>query len=94
MSDRAAQVGPVLESSDAAESIIAAIKKLNPVVTVEDRGSYLRVLCPQRCLVTRRAIEEELGRSFKLPGDLEHVMPSFKGTFSVSEEEALWSVGR
>ena len=83
-------VGPVLEASETARAVIDAIQLLNPHVLVVDRGSYWRVLVPGRCVVTRRAIEARLGRPFVLPGDLERVMPSFKGRLVVSEDEASW----
>ena len=86
-------VGPVLEDGDAARAVIAAIRGLNPGVAIQDRGAYLRVQARHRCVVTRAAIEESLGRPFRLPGDLECIMPAFKGRFSVSEDEASWSVG-
>ena len=83
-------VGPVLEAGESASAVVAAIRQLNRDVVVRDRGSYLRVLVPVRCVVTRRAIEQSLGRDFRLPGDLELFMPSFKGHFNVTEEEAVW----
>jgi hypothetical protein len=94
MIDRSEWVGPVLEAGDVAQSIVAAIRTLNEPVIVEDRGSYLRVLCRDQCLVTREAIERVLGRSFRLPGDLESLMPSFKGAFTVTEREAIWTLRR
>jgi hypothetical protein len=84
-------VGPVLEDGEAARAVVAAIQALNPGAEVRDRGAYLRVEVCRRCVVTREAIERSLGRSFLLPGDLERVMPAFKGRFAVSEEEAVWS---
>ena len=84
-------VGPVLEASDAARAVVAAIRGLNADAIVEDQGSYLRVLVPFRCVVTRRAIEASLGRPFRLPGDLEVLMPAFKGMLQLTEEEAVWS---
>jgi toluene monooxygenase system protein D len=85
-----ALVGPVLEASHVGRGIVAAIRELNEEVDVSDRGAYLRVLVPERCIVTRAVIERILGRRFRLPSDLELVMPSFAGCFSVSEEDALW----
>ena len=38
-------------------------------------------------------VGEELGRPFHLPGDLESIMPSFKGRLVLSEERAEWSAG-
>jgi len=83
-------VGPVLQGGAAAEAVVAAIRSLNREVEVLDRGAYLRVLVSGRCLVTRDAIEAELRAPFRLPGDLERVMPSFKGRLSLSDEEACW----
>ena len=84
-------VGPVLESSPAGHAIVAAIRKLNQDVTVQDRGAYLRVLVPQRCLVTRRSIEIELGQPFRLPQDLEPLMPAFKGLLRIDADSVEWS---
>ena len=88
------RVGPVLENSEVARAIIAAIRERVPGVEVQDRGAYLRVLAPDRCVVERSAIERVLGRPFRLPGDLEAVMPSFKGAFQVDSEQATWSPRR
>jgi toluene monooxygenase system protein D len=84
-------VGPVLEVGEAAEAVIAAIRELNDQVTVQDRGAYLRVLVPRRCIVRRDAIERALGRPFALPGDLERLMPSFRGRMTIDDELAEWS---
>ena len=91
ISDR---VGPVLEANDAGRAIALAIREQNRGVEITDRGSYLRVLAPRRCVLTRRAVEPILGRAFKLPADLELVMPSFLGSLSVTEEEATWAFVR
>jgi toluene monooxygenase system protein D len=86
-------VGPVLTASELSQAIIAALKRLNPDVEVTDRGSYLRVHAIGRCRLTRAAVEHELGSPFRLPGDLEQVMTSFRGRLAVTEDEALWSHG-
>jgi hypothetical protein len=86
-------VGPVLEASDSGRAVVAAIQKLNADVTVVDRGSYLRVLVPRRCVVTRQAIERTLGRKFELPLDLEALMPAFKGRITMDGEHAEWWLG-
>lgn len=91
MTTRQDQVGPVLEASDAARAVVAAIRSLNAGAVVEDRGSYLRVLVPDRCRLTREAVEKALGRPFRFPGDLERLMPAFKGMLDLTEEEAVWS---
>jgi toluene monooxygenase system protein D len=83
-------VGPVLDANDVARAIIAAIREANADVSVVDRGAYLRVLVPGRCTVSRDAIERALGRPFRLPGDLEMVMPSFKGAIEIGDDEVTW----
>ncbi len=85
-------VGPVLQAGPLGEAVVDAIRALNPGVRVLDRGAYLRVLCPRRCVVTRAAIEARTGAPFRLPGDLELVMSSFKGRFAVSEDDARWEL--
>jgi hypothetical protein len=60
---------------------------------VVDRGAYLRVSAPRECKVTRVAIESQLGAPFRLPVDLESIMPSFEGHFEVDEEHARWFAG-
>ena len=83
-------VGPVLLPSDVGLAILAAIRASNLDVEVHDRGAYLRVLARSRCVVTRHAIELALGRSVRLPSDLELCMPSFKGILRVDAERAVW----
>lgn len=85
-------VGPVLQSGPTANAVITAIKATNHHVDLLDRAAYVRVLVPQRCVVTRAAIETALGRPFRLPGDLEAIMSSFKGTFRVTDDEATWEL--
>jgi toluene monooxygenase system ferredoxin subunit len=86
------EVGPVLQSGPAADAVVAAILAENGKARVVDRGAYLRVLCPGRCVVTRAAIEARMGSPFRLPRDLELMMSSFKGRFHVSEDEARWEL--
>ncbi|HEY9792854.1 MAG TPA: Rieske 2Fe-2S domain-containing protein [Candidatus Obscuribacterales bacterium] len=88
--NEAPTVGPILQSGYAADAVVRAIQQSNQQVTVIDRGAYLRVLVPERCTVTRQAIEANLGRAFMLPGDLEMIMTAFKGQFEVSSETASW----
>jgi len=84
------RVGPVLCTGLVADAVIAAIRQHHAETVVLDRGAYRRVLVPGRCVVTRAAIEEQLGRPVHLPGDLEKVMPAFKGRFTVSDTCAVW----
>jgi toluene monooxygenase system protein D len=83
-------VGPVLQSGPLADAIIAAIRELNEQAVVVDRGAYQRVLVPRSCIVTRAAIEKHLGRAFRFPGELETVMPAFKGRLVLNQDDAVW----
>jgi toluene monooxygenase system protein D len=86
-------VGPVLEASDSGRAVVAAIRRMNSDVTVVDRGGYLRVLVPRRCVVTRQAIELALGQAFALPRDLEALMLAFKGRIAMDGEQVEWWLG-
>jgi toluene monooxygenase system protein D len=86
------RVGPVLEADgDLVEAIVSAIRDNHPDAAVIDRGGYLRVLVPGRCVVQRTAVERALGRPFRLPGDLELVMPSFKGAIEITDDQVVWA---
>lgn len=87
-------VGPVLIMGELCEHIIKAIKQLNHSVTIEEYGSYVRVLVPECCRLTKQAVEAESGMRFTLPESLELIMPSFKGQLSCSEDEVLWSLSK
>lgn len=89
--DHVDHVGPVLDVDEVGDAVLAAIREANADVTVIDRGSYRRVLVAQRCVVYRAAIERALGRPFRLPADLELVMPSFQGTLELTDERAVWA---
>jgi len=87
-------VGPVLMDGGVADAVIAAIRERNSDVLVVPHGSYHRVLVPHRCVVSRSDVEHHLGRSVSFPGDLEMIMSSFKGEFSVHEDRAEWIGGQ
>lgn len=87
-------VGPVLQAGRAAEAVIAAIREQNPGAEVIDRGAYLRVLVPWRCVVTRECIERHAREAFRFPSDLELVMSSFKGKLSLTAESACWELAK
>src|SRR5436190_211572 len=90
--DRA--VGPVLIPGPLSDAVIAAIRAANAEVTVLDRGAYLRVLVPGRCRLSTRMVEELTARPFRLPSDLEAIMPSFRGRLVLGDGEVVWELGR
>ena len=90
--ERRNRVGPVLHRGPVTSAVLDAIRAENADVELLDRGAYVRVLVPRRCVVTRAAVEARLGRPFRLPADLEPIMPAFKGRFRVSDDEGVWEV--
>ena len=86
-------VGPVFVRGLLSNTLVQVLCAHHPDAQVRDRGAYLRVLVPRRCQLLRAAVEARLGRAFVLPADLEEVMPSFQGTLSMSDDEAVWSAG-
>ena len=84
------RVGPVLQAGAVTDAIVAAIKDLNQDVLVVDRGAYLRILVPHKCVITKSGIEKHLGRSFRFPGELEMVMSAFKGAIQLTDSDATW----
>jgi hypothetical protein len=83
-------VGPVLRAGPLALAARAAIEEQNPEARFSDHGSYLRVLVPERCRLRRETLEKHAGTALTFPSDLESIMASFKGRFTVSEDEAVW----
>ena len=86
-------VGPVLEAGEVANAIVAAIRESNSDVEVQNRGSYLRVTVSERCVLPVRVVERILGREFRVPSDLELLMPAFSGKISFSADEVVWRRG-
>jgi toluene monooxygenase system protein E len=84
-------VGPVLTGHPRAQAVLEAIRRLNPSAEIHNRGSYIRVLAPRRCLVTRSAVEDILGQPFDFRAELEIMMPSFKGRMRLDDDEAVWT---
>jgi hypothetical protein len=84
------EVGPVLLCGRVSEAIVAAIRQQNAGVRLSQRGSYLRVSVSARCEVRAEAVATLLGEPFRIPQDLERVMPSFRGRLFLSDELAAW----
>jgi len=83
-------VGPVLQAGTVASAVVDAIVDANPGARVIDRGAYVRVLSPVRCMLEQRNVESRLGGPFHLPSDLERIMPAFRGKLRFSASEAVW----
>jgi hypothetical protein len=84
-------VGPVLSSGASADAVREAIVSTQPGVRVVDRGAYIRVLSRGTCRLDPQVVEELSGEPFRLPGDLERIMPAFLGTLSFAGGLATWT---
>lgn len=84
-------VGPVLDATPLGALVADVIRARNPGTEIIDRGSYLRVCCPPPCTLESASVEALTGAPFRLPSDLERIMPSFQGTLELSEERAVWT---
>jgi hypothetical protein len=85
-------VGPVLHAGRLTDAVIEAIRERTPDVVVVDRGSYLRVLAPGRCVLAREAVERQSRTPFRLPSELEAIRSSMKGRLVVTDDEARWEL--
>lgn len=86
-------VGPVLQATPFARSVVAAIEEENDEVLVHDEGAYLRVLTPRVCRLSRAALEAVTGFVVQFPGDLEVIMSSFTGVMELTEDGVIWRLG-
>jgi toluene monooxygenase system protein D len=83
-------VGPVLQSTPFARSVVSVIEEENAGVVVQDEGAYLRVLAPHVCRLSRTGLEAATGSPVRFPGDLELVLSSFTGVMRLTEDAVVW----
>lgn len=90
-------VGPVIRGMDGelCDAVAAAVERDNPdsEVYIDDQGGYVRINVPQRCVLTRATLEDELGRSFPL-SQLEPALASFAGRVDTAEDRFVWYLER
>src|ERR1700761_7338319 len=85
-------VGPVLHATPFSRSVISVIEEENTHVRVRDASR--RVLVPRVCRLSRAGLEAATGLAIRFPGDLEAVMSSFTGVIQLTEDSAVWRLGR
>ncbi len=97
MTETQKMVGPVIRGveGELAEAVAAAIGMDNPdaEVVIDDQGGYVRISVPHRCVLTRRSLEEQLGREFPL-SDLEPALSAFAGRVKQTDDEYVWYLER
>jgi hypothetical protein len=88
--ERSTLAGPVLQAGEQGRTVLQALVELNPDARISDQGAYIRIQVPEKCVLTRAAVEKITGLPFRIPGDLELVMPSFQGWLVVTPERVEW----
>jgi toluene monooxygenase system protein D len=83
--------GPDLFGDALGRAVIDALREDNPALEVRDWGAFVRASAPDRCVLRRATVERLLGEPFRLPGDLERIMPSCQGRIAISEDEVVWA---
>jgi hypothetical protein len=83
-------VGPVLESGRTTTAIIEALKRRNAQLEIVDKGSYQRILTQRKCTLLVADVEDILGTRFRIPQDLEKIMPSFQGEIIFDVDKVIW----
>ena len=84
-------VGPVLIANAIGRAVAAIIQKHNSDTLIVDRGAYLRILVPVRCVLRADDVSKLCGETFELPNDLEAVMPAFQGRLRLDGQVAEWT---
>ncbi len=83
------RAGPILRAGEVAQAAIEAVEQDNPgkEVHVEDRVAYVRIEVDGECLLTRKSMEEALGRPFEMR-ELEINLSSFSGQIEITPDHA------
>ena len=94
MNSNSALVGPIVRAGDVADAVAEAARIDNPgsEVTVEDHTAYLRVHCPNECVIRRATVEETLGRPFEMR-ELEVNLASFAGQIETTTDHVRFFTG-
>lgn len=75
---KAREVRMELMAGEEADAIARAIEETNPAATVEYYPGLTVIRAPGRILITREAVERELGRPFNLR-DIQTLMAAYYG---------------
>lgn len=81
-------VGPIIRAGDLVEPVIETAEIDNPGkdITVEDRRAYVRIATDGELILTRKTLEERLGRPFHMQ-ELEINLASFAGQIQADEDQ-------
>jgi hypothetical protein len=85
-------VGPVLTTGPLADVIIEILQAAYPDLQLVDRGAYVRVMVPERCVLSIAAVKNIVGNEFTLPRDLEVILCAKQGNMRITEDAVIWEV--
>ncbi|MCB1755589.1 MAG: MmoB/DmpM family protein [Gammaproteobacteria bacterium] len=80
-------VGPIIRAGDLVDPVIATAEIDNPdkQIRVEDKRAYVRIETDGEMILTRKTLEEQLGRPFSMQ-ELEIDLASFAGQILTDED--------
>jgi toluene monooxygenase system protein D len=84
-------VGPVLRMGHEVEHVLAAIEQDNPgrVITVVDRGAYVRIEGEDRIILTQDTLRRYLGADYEIRS-FGAIMSSFRGRVVTTSQSITW----
>ena len=85
-------VGPIIQAGQFADAVVDALIKDNPGKKLEviPRTSYVRVYGEAPVKLTKKSLEEALGREVRFPGEVEVNLSSFTGRIKTGSDEIVW----
>lgn len=86
-------VGPVLRMGHEVDLVVAAIEEDNPgqLLTVVDRGAYVRVEGEGRVTVTQATLRRYLGNDYEIRS-FGAIMTSFRGRVVNTSDSITWEL--
>jgi toluene monooxygenase system protein D len=81
-------VGPIIRAGELVEPVIETAEIDNPgkEIRVEDKRAYVRIETDGELILTRKTLEEQLGRPFKMQ-ELEINLASFAGQIRADQDQ-------
>ena len=81
-------VGPIIRAGELVEPVIETAEIDNPgkEIRVEDKRAYVRIETDGELILTRKTLEEQLGRPFQMQ-ELEINLASFAGQILADEDQ-------
>ena len=81
-------VGPIIRAGELVDPVIETAEIDNPgkEIRVEDKNAYVRIEADGELILTRKTLEDQLGRPFNMQ-ELEVNLASFAGQIQTDEDQ-------